>query len=561
MEKALANKKITCILVFYKIVFMKKLTCLLVFLSFIGFAQKGKKDNVFSNAGDATKMFSGKQKLYAGDFVGALNTFREVENNNPKDASVKYYVGLCQFNLKQINNAKETLLKAVEINNNVVPETHLLLGRVYQMEDNFDKALEEFDLFKKNPSSDKESMEDVNLYSSQCSTAKALINSPIQVEIVNLGADINSKYDDKNPCVTADGKKLVFTTRRPESTNDATDIEGDGKYFENVYIAAFDSVNNTFGKAGNVSSSINTKAHDACTSISPDGKQIFIYYNDMNDREKRGGSVFVSKVNKDKWKTPESLGKPINSSYWEGGACVSPNGKQYFFTSERPGGYGSSDIWMVEKINKKEWGTPVNLGPEVNTPYDEAGMFLAPDGKTLFFCSNGPKSMGGYDIFRTVYEKGKWSTPVNVGYPINSSSKEGQLTLSADARYAYISSDRKGGLGESDLYKIDLKDYSIIEPDGKKRNNNGLSILKGTIRDGSEGYGVQDVEVIIKDETNNQVASANTNENGEYFFTMKGGKYSITLRKKGYQDISESFELGLSEKETITLEKGYLLKK
>lgn len=540
---------------------MTKLTYFLMFISLFGFAQKAKKGNVFSNAGDAAKMFNGKQKLYAGDYVSALNTFREVEKGNPQDASVKYYVGLCQFNLKQIPNAKETLLKAVEINVNVVPETHLLLGRVYQMEDDFDKALAEFDSFKKNPSEDKEALEDANTHSSQCQTAKTLMASPLQVEIVNLGAEVNSKYDDKNPCITADGKKLVFTTRRPESTNDVPDVEGDGKYFENVYIAWHDSVSGNFGKAGSVSNAINTKAHDACTSISPDGKQIFIYYNDMNDRAKRGGSVFVSKVNKDKWKAPESLGKPINSSYWEGGACVSPNGKQYFFTSERPGGYGSSDIWMVEKINKTDWGTPVNLGPEVNTAFDEAGMFLAPDGKTLFFCSNGPKSMGGYDIFRTVYEKGKWSAPVNVGYPINSTSKEGQLTLSADAKFVYISSDRKGGFGESDLYKIDLKDYSILEPDGKKRNNNGLSILKGTIRDGAEGYGVQDVEVIIKDDKDSQIASANTNENGEYFFTMKGGKYSITVRKKGFLDINESFDLGLSEKETVTLEKGYLLKK
>ncbi len=540
---------------------MTKLTYGLLFLSLFGWAQKEKKDNVFNNAGDAAKMFSAKQKLYSGDYVTALNAFKEVEKNNPKDAAVKYYVGLCQFNLKQISNAKETLTKAVEINTGLVPETHLLLGRVYQMEDNFDKALEEFDAFKKNPSTDKESLEDLNTYSGQCQTAKTLMASPLQVEIVNLGTEINSKYDDKNPCVTADGRKLVFTTRRPESTNDAVDVEGDGKYFENIYMAGYDSVNKSFAKAGNVSNAINTKAHDACTSISPDGKQIFIYYNDMNDRAKRGGSVFVSKVNKDKWKTPESLGKPINSSYWEGGACVSPNGKQYFFSSERPGGYGNSDIWMVEKISKTEWGTPVNLGPEVNTAFDEAGMFLAPDGKTLFFCSNGPKSMGGYDIFRSVYEKGKWSAPVNVGYPINSSSKEGQLTLSADARYAYISSDRKGGFGESDLYKIDLKDYSILEPDGKKRNNNGLSILKGTIRDGMEGYGVQDVEILVKDEGNNTIASTNTNENGEYFFTMKGGKYSLVVRKKGFQEINEAFDLGMSEKETVILEKGYLLKK
>jgi Tol biopolymer transport system component/Tfp pilus assembly protein PilF len=541
---------------------MNKVTLALLSLFFclIVSAQKEKKGTVFSNAADEAKLFNAKQKLIGGQYISALNIFRDVEKNNPKNASIKYYIGLCYFHLNQLDNAKQSALKALEINTDIKPETHLLLGRIYQTEEDFDQAIASYKLYKASPSDDKESQEDADYYLSQCENAKKYMEQPLSVEVTNLGPGINSKYDDKNPCITADGKTLVFTTRRPETTNDPTDIEGDGKYFENIYSAAYDSAAGTFTKADNVSRSINTAAHDAVTSISPDGKQIFIYYNDLSDMAKRGGSVFVSKVSNGKWRKPETLGKPINSSYWEGGACVSPDGRRYFFSSERKGSYGGSDIWMVEKKNKKEWGKPVNLGPEINTIYDEAGMFLAPDGKTLFFCSNGPNSMGGYDVFKTVYEKGKWSTPVNLGYPINSSGREGQLTLSADARYAYISSNRKGGFGETDIYKIDLKDYAILEADGRKKGN-GLSILKGTIREGFEGYGMQDVEVIVKDEQNNQVASTNTNENGEYFFTMAGGKYSLVIKKKGYEEINETIELGRSEKETMILEKGYLLKK
>lgn len=540
---------------------MNKLTTLLLFLSFFGFSQKEKKGNVFSNTGDAAKMFSAKQKLYAGEFLTALNGFREVEKNNPKDASVKYYVGQSYYGLKQFDNAKESLLKALEINVGVKPETHLLLGKIYQSEENFDKAIAEFTVYKNAATADKESNEDADMFLSQCQIAKTQIANPLNVIITNLGPEINSKYDDKNPCITADASKLVFTTRRPETTNSEVDVEGDGKYFENIFIAYYDSLNKKFGTAAGVSSSINTKAHDACTSISPDGKQIFIYYNDLKVKAKRGGNIFVSKYTNGKWKEPETLGKPINSSYWEGGACVSPDGKKYFFTSEREGSFGFGDIWMVEKLNKTDWGKPVNLGPEINTIYDEAGMFLAPDGKTLFFCSNGPKSMGGYDVLKTVFENGKWSTPVNVGYPINTIANEGQLSVSADARFAYISSNRKGGLGETDIYKIDLQDYAILEKDGKKQGSNGLSILKGTVRDGFEGYGIQDVEVTLKDEQNQTVASTLSNENGEYFFTLPGGKFTILIKKKGFSEITESVELGKSTKETVIVEKGYLLKK
>jgi Tol biopolymer transport system component/Tfp pilus assembly protein PilF len=548
---------------------MNRFLYVFLFISLIGSAQNDsikKKDKkggggMFKDAGDAAKMILAKQKLYAGQYVSALNTYREVEKNEPDNSTVLHYIGYCYYGLKNMPKAKENFLKAVEKKNNFKVETHLMLGKIYQMEEDFEKAIAEFNTYKAVPSKDKENAEEADVLLSQCQNAKTMIASPINVEISNLGQDINSEYDDKNPCITADGSKLVFTTRRPETTSSEVDVEGDGKYFEDIYIANYDSVKKTFGKADEVPGSINTKAHDACTSISPDGKQIFLYKNDINDKESRGGDVFVSKVSNGKWRTPEPIGKPIASSYWEGGACISPDGKKYFFTSERAGGFGGSDIWMVERVNKKEWGKPVNLGPSVNTAYDEAGMFLAPDGKTLFFCSNGPKSMGSYDVFKTVFNNGKWSDPVNLGYPINSAAKEGQLTISADAKFAYISSERKGGLGENDIYKVDLKDYAILEADGKKKGNNGLSILKGTVRDGYEGYGLPDVEVVLTDDAGTQVASTNTNENGEYFFTLKGGGYNLSIKKKGFKDITERINLSTSDKETVTLEKGYLLKK
>ncbi len=523
--------------------------------------KKEKKSNIFKEAADIGKMALAKQKLYAGQFVSALNTYREVEKNNPNDGTILYYIGYCHFALKDYVKAKENLLKAEQSTINFNPETNLILGKIFQLEEDFDKAIEHFTKYKSSPSKDKESLQEAEVLLSQCQNAKKMIASPLSVVVTNLGAEINSKYDDKNPCVTADGSKLVFTTRRPESTDSPVDAEGDGKYFEDIYLSNYDSLTGQFGKAHPVSVSVNTKAHDAVTSISPDGKQIFIYKNDINDKNSRGGDVYVSKVANGKWKTPEPLGKPIASTYWEGGACISSDGKKYFFSSERPGGLGGSDIWMVEKINKHEWNKPVNLGPEVNSPNDEAGMFIAPDGKTLFFCSNGPNSMGSYDVFKSVYSAGKWNAPVNLGYPINSGSKEGQLTISADAKFAYISSERKGGLGENDIYKIDLKDYAILEPDGKKKISNGLSILKGTIREGFEGYGLPEVDVLLTDDAGTQIASTSTNENGEYFFTLKGGQYNLTVKKKGYKDISEKIDLKTGDKETITLEKGYLLKK
>lgn len=538
---------------------MKKYLCLLVFAPILAFSQKDN-DNVFTNAGDAAKLVIAKQKLYGGEITEALNSFREIQKNNPENAVPAYYVGYCYYLQKQYDKAKENLLKAESIGKNVNPDTYLFLGKLYQMEENFGKATEEFNKVTADKNTSEESRQEAGVLLSQCGNATSRMANPLKVVVTNMGSGINSKYDDKNPCITADASRLVFTTRRPASADAAVDKEGDGLYFEDIYISA-DSAGKGFLTAQPVPGSVNTKAHDACTGISPDGKQIFIYKNDIDDKNSRGGDVFVSKVNNGKWRTPEPLGKPIASSYWEGGACVSPDGKFYYFSSERKGGLGGSDIWMVEKLNKKEWGVPVNLGPEVNSQHDEAGVFLAPDGKTLFFCSNGPKSMGGYDVFKSVFENGKWTAAESLGYPINTASREGQIAVSADGRTAYVSSDRKGGLGENDVYKIDLKDYAILEKDGVRKTSNGLSILRGVIREGGEGFGVVDVKISVKNDQGTVLSSAMTNENGEYFITMPGGNYTLVVEKKGYQEIVEKFELQKSAETTVTTEKGYLLKK
>lgn len=519
------------------------------------------RSTVSMDAGDLAKMILAKQKLYGDQYIGALNIFKEVLAKNPNDAGVLHYVGLCYYKLKQYDKALEHLLKAKETNKDVNRETYLYLGKIYQGDGKFEQAAAEYTTYKSKASSKEQKEEDIQVYIDQCNNAKNFMAAPVDVVVENMGPEINSKYDDQSPAISADGQKIVFNSRRPEVTDAAMDVEGDGKFFQDIYISHYDTLTKKWKPAETVPGSVNTLAHDACTSLSADGKQIYIYKNDVNG-ESRGGDIYVSKVVNGKWRTPEPMGKPINTTYWEGGACISSDGKTLFFTSERPGGFGNSDIWVVKRINKHEWGKPENIGAEVNSAFDEVGVFLAPDNKTLFFCSNGNGSMGGYDIFKTTLEGGKWTKPVNLGYPINSERKDGPFVLSADAHTGYFASDRVGGLGESDIYKVDLKDYAVLEKDGKKVGNTGLSILKGIVRDGYEGYGLPEVELDFTNPAGEKAGSTNTNENGEYFITLKGGvNYTVTLKKKGFKDLSETFELKLGGREAFVMDKEFLLKK
>jgi Tol biopolymer transport system component len=364
--------------------------------------------------------------------------------------------------------------------------------------------------------------------------------------------------------VSADGKTLIFTSRRPGKTS-ALDKEGDGKYFEDIYVSHWDTLKKTWGDAELIPGSINTEGHDACTSISPDGKYIYIYKNDI-EGESRGGDIYVSKLSSSgKWGAAKTMGKPINTTYFEGGGCISPDGKTFYFISERPGGFGHADIYLIKKESRSEWGKPENIGADINTPEDEGGLFLAPDGKTLFFTSKGHNSMGGYDIFKTVNENGKWSKPVNLGYPINTISNDLCFSLAIDAKTGYFTSDRKGGLGERDIYKVDLTNYPILEKDMKpKAVNNGpvMAILRGDIFNATDGKAME-AEVVIYDADGQKVGSTSSSaDGGEYFITLEANKsYQVKINVDGYKPVDEKVDIKAAKEGATSVVKHYLLYK
>lgn len=509
-----------------------------------------------------------KQKMFGGRYKEALVMFDEILAEHANNGPMLYYAADCHYKLGEVDKAQELLEKGKGVAK-PANETFMLLGQIYQSSGKADQALELYNTYK-SKATPKEVLENnTEVLINQCQNAKKMTATPVDVKIENLGQNVNSKQDDKAPAITADGKKIFFNSRRPQETDSPLDVEGDGKYFENIYFTTWDSVKQAWGEADEVPGQVNQPGtHSACTGISADGKQIFIYKNDLKSAEARGGDIFVSKVMNNKWKTPTPFGKPISTTYWEGGACISPDGKTLYFVSECPNfgkekGHGGADIWMIQKISKTEWGKPVNLGPEVNTPYQEAGIFIAPDGKTLFFCSNGPNSMGDYDVFRTINEGGKWSKPENLGYPINSIKRDGPLVLSANPKYAYFSSDRPGGFGENDIYRIDLQDYCILEKDFKRHEANSLSILTGMVRDGVSGNGIEGAEITFSTEAGEKVSSFTTHESGDYLITLKGGvTYKVKIVKKGYKDAEEKVNLPLNKTgEAYKLEKQFLLNK
>jgi len=519
-----------------------------------------EKDNITMNMARAWIRFQDE------DYYGALRIYRDLYEASPDNALLNYKMGECYVMVKEMKEAISHLKKVEDTDSLAHKDLFLLLGKAYQYEEQLDEAIDAYHKYKQQLKPKQLERHHVNELLRQCITAKELMNNPVNVKIKNMGTNINSKYTDASPSLSADGSTFIFTTRRPE-TKGGNIEPSNNEYYDDVFLSTWDDNSNSWSKAVNIPGSINTEGHDANTSISPDGKTIFLYKN--IEGETKSGDIYTS-IKKDdgSWAKPKPLDKNINSTYFESSACITADGKTLYFVSERiKDGFGNGDIYSARKIGSI-WSKPENLGPVINTINDEIGVFIHPDGKTLFFSSNGHNNMGGHDIFMsTIQDDGKWSEPLNLGYPINTPKEEIHFILTTNGQKAYLSSSRDNGMGKTDIYEIDMSKYFESKTDIDKDlasalSGPPLSILKGTVVDSRTSAPVEADITIRNMSSNEKPVIISSNEKGEYFITLPAEeKYEITIEHKGYKPFSTKFKLPKGASETYTLVKHLVLNK
>ncbi|MCB9335572.1 MAG: PD40 domain-containing protein [Flavobacteriales bacterium] len=522
---------------------------ILIFGSLLTFSNHAfSQDDKTGMVGYKMKMADARHQYLNGNIRGGLLVYRELLKEFTNDAMINFRMGECYFDLKEWELSVEYYQNAKNLNDKIVPELYYKLGEAYHRNNQLDKAKESLTTFQTSASKKTLKSYDVSKLLSQVDYATKMTESPVKVDIINLGKNINSRGGDYAPSISADGKTMIFTSRRSDTKGGGVDKAGDYKYFEDIYIAEWDSVNNEWGKALPIEGKLNTEGHDASLSISPDGKQIYIY---RNDGSLYIGDIFVSKKRSSgTWGNPQALDKPINSSYFESSASLSADGNRLYFVSEREqkkyNPQGKGDIYVVEKISKSTWGEPFNLGSVINTPEDEISVFIHPDGKTLFFSSKGHLSMGGYDIFMSkMQEDGTWSKPENLGYPINTVDDDVHFILGTDGKIAHYSTVKKDGLGERDIYKIDMSNYDLLK--GVQTN---LSIIQGVVEAQLDGAKIS-AEITFTDASGKVIGRTITDEEGNYFITLPGNaKYDISVTADGYQPSKKNVELKLGNGKT-----------
>jgi outer membrane protein OmpA-like peptidoglycan-associated protein len=332
------------------------------------------------------------------------------------------------------------------------------IGKSYQYGQQFDKAIEFYNRYKaklaKKPNyqgKDRTPPAVVNRHIFECETGKKLTSNPGNFSIVNIGREINSEFDDYAPVLNETGTEIVFTTRRKDD-NTNENVADDNKPYEDIFYAT--KSGSAWSYAKNIGAPVNSENHESDLAMSADGKLLFIY----NDE---GGDIYYCERQADgKWGERIALPGIINSSFEEKSLTISPDEKTIYFSSDRPGGFGGLDLYRATKDSKGVWTYVKNLGPKINTEFDDDGPFIDYDAVTLYFSSRGHEGMGGHDIFKSTFDPNKndWSEPVNLGYPINTPDDDIFFISTPDGKTYYYSSLREDGMGYHDIYKITVPD-------------------------------------------------------------------------------------------------------
>ncbi len=447
----------------------------------------------------------GASHWYESEFPEAIAAFEMLESINPDHWAYYYYYW-----------------------GDSLEETGDLDGAVRS----YDKFLTHFD---KSPNQARKhhKVQFRRRYAAESSTLRAAAKT--MDEPVNLGKSINSKWGDYMPQSDPTGRTIYFTSDRKGGLD--TEDE-DGCWGEDLWM--IEKKDSGWSKPRLLPQPINSYDNDGAASFSGDG-QLMVYCACNRDDSIGSCDIYTAELLGEQWSEPVNLGNVVNSEEWDAQPTISTDGSLLIFSSERSGGYGDSDLYIVRRNRFGEWGIPVNLGSTVNTPSTESSPYLSPDGKTLYFASSGHPGFGGIDLFKTVYVNGVWSEPVNMGAPLNSSGSDRYFTIGGSGEVGYFASDRQGGNGQLDLYSIGIPEAMRPQP---------TVVVSGTVSNAKGGQPIG-AWVLVEDlKTGDLIATNKSNSaTGHYLVVLPAGRtYSVSANKDGFFFYSQKFDIPADSK-------------
>ncbi len=385
--------------------------------------------------------------LMRGNYADALPYYEGLYAALPDNAGLAYRIGLCYLNMEGSKHlAIEYLERAVQdltgkyregsLRETKAPyEALFYLGDAYRINYMFERAREAYTQYRQTLlPGDVRNIMFVDQQIAVCNNAPALMATPVKFTIDKTDPVINDANDNFFPVVSADGRAIAYMTSM--------------KFYNAIMFSRLQK--NEWTPPVNITQQLQSDGDHYISCVTNNNNTILLSKHDNLNSD-----IWMSNFDGTSWEPARKLKKGINTRYWESHGFITEDGKTLIFSSDRPGGFGGLDLYMSAMGDDGEWGTPVNLGPEINTPFNEDRAFLINGGKTLFFASQGHNNMGGYDIFRSdLQENGLWSTPRNIGYPLNTPDDNIFFCPADNGKAGYISLTRQGGAGGADIYRI-----------------------------------------------------------------------------------------------------------
>lgn len=380
-------------------------------------------------------------------YQDALNIYLQLYEELPDNANIAHSIGKCYLNTPGQKNMAIDYLEAAVKNMSATHREGMItqvaatyealydLALAYRINFMFDKSKETYERYASTLlEDDRENIDFIEHQIDVCQRAKEMITKPVEFKEENLGELFNDENSNFNPVISADGKSFAWMVSL--------------KFYDAVMFSRL--VNGKWTAPVNITPELQSDGDFYISSLSADGKLLLLSKNDNFNSD-----IYISSFDGKAWTKAVKLNNKINTRHWESQAFISDDGRRLYFSSNRPGGFGGLDIYVSVKTSG-DWGPAVNIGPEINTQFNEDRPMLVNDGRTIFFSSQGHENIGGYDIFRSDLQTNNlWSKPLNLGYPINTPDDNHFFNPAGTGDTGYYSIFKEsGGFGKEDIYKI-----------------------------------------------------------------------------------------------------------
>ena len=478
------------------------------------------------------------------EYSEALPLYMKLHRADPENDNINYKIGICLLNdpyqkeasISYLLEASDNIDPDYKENNyrerSAPPDVLYYLGNAYLVNRHLEKAMETYQRFLEVLDPDVYDRELVDAQIRACKNAQRLMQMPVDIDLHLMDSLINTRYPDVRPVLSGDGAKMAFVTELP--------------FYDGAFYT--ERVDGEWTYPRNITTELGFDADVYPVCLSWDGTEMILYYD-----EDYIGNLYHSTFEDGRWLPAEKLGENISTKYWEAHACLSRDGQTLYFTSNRKGSHGGLDIYRSPRQPDGTWGIPVNLGTTINTRYNEMCPFITEDGQTLYFSSYGHFSMGGYDIFYSRRKAdGSWDTPVNLGYPLNTTDDDlfyHPVNNGLGAHYAMYR--EKEGIGRHDIYYVDV--YSKDHPRMYVVTGN-LATGKMATEDGISDTTRVVIHVVDAGTGDTLLVRVPEEETGAFSLQLEQGDYLLRFSAPGHEDLVRTLQITPgSDREEIQL--------